>query len=116
MYIPLLDSLQSILKSDTTISEEDTLFATSNKVFCFVHQIFNGHKDEVKLNDFCDGEVYRTHPLFSVHSTAFQLFFYFDDLEVCNPLGSKSKIHKLSKCLDSSNGFIVEFMGKRLII
>lgn len=47
------------------------------------------------MNDFCDGEYFRSHSLFSKHRTALQIYFYFDELEVCNPLGSKAKKHKL---------------------
>ncbi len=39
--------------------------------------------------------MFRSHPLFSVHCDGLQLFLYYDDVEVCNPLGSKRKIHKL---------------------
>ena len=49
------------------------------------------------MSDFCDGKVYLGHPLFSAHSSALQIFFYYDDLEICNPLGSKAKVHKLSE-------------------
>ena len=65
----------------------------------FLHlQIENGHKSQTELlHDFCDGKVFSSHPLFSVHKDALQIFFYFDELEVCNPLGSKAKIHKLGK-------------------
>ena len=48
------------------------------------------------LSDFCDGAVFKSSPLFSIHFNGLQIFFYYDDLEVCNPLGSKMKIHKLS--------------------
>ena len=34
-------------------------------------------------------------PLFSLHGDALQIFLYFDELETCNSLGSKAKIHKL---------------------
>ena len=64
-------------------------------------QIENGHKSETGYRgDFCDGKVFSSHPLFSVHIDALQLFCYYDDLEVCNPLGSKAKIHKLGKFLN----------------
>lgn len=62
----------------------------------FGKQVLNGHRSS-NLSDFCDGKVYSEHPLFSVHSSALQVFFYFDDLEICNPLGSKAKVHKLSE-------------------
>ncbi len=47
------------------------------------------------MEDFCDGHVFQSHPLFTVHCHGLQLFLYYDDVEVCNPLGSKRKIHKL---------------------
>lgn len=30
-----------------------------------------------------------------MHTDALQIFLYYDELEICNPLGSKVKIHKL---------------------
>ena len=47
------------------------------------------------LEDYSDGDVHSSHPLFSVEKKALQLFLYYDEVEVCNPLGSKRKIHKL---------------------
>lgn len=75
-----------------------TFLERSGENVCALFQIERGHCNTTNLFDFCDGEVFRSHPLFSVHSTALQIFFYYDDLEVCNPLGSKTKTHKLSKC------------------
>ena len=47
------------------------------------------------MEDFCDGKTFKLHPLYSLHQKALQIFFYFDELELCNPLGSKTKTHKL---------------------
>ena len=55
-------------------------------------QIDKGHRSKV-LNNYCDGKNFSSHPLFSVHTSALQIFFYYDDLEVCHPSGSKAKIH-----------------------
>lgn len=54
----------------------------------------NGHKteDSTVIGDFCDGQKYLQ---VSTDHTALQIFLYFDDFEICNPLGSKSKKHKL---------------------
>ena len=49
-------------------------------------------------SDFCDGEAFKRNPLFSLHKDALQIMFYYDDLEICNPLGSKKSIHKLGIC------------------
>jgi len=47
------------------------------------------------MEDFCDGATFATHPLYSVNQNALQIFLYFDEVEYCNPLGSKTKTHKL---------------------
>lgn len=47
------------------------------------------------LADFCDGSLFKTHPLFQQFPGALQLILYFDELEVWNPLGSHSGVQKL---------------------
>lgn len=47
------------------------------------------------LEDFCDGELFKTHPLLSADPHAIQIVGYIDELEVCNPLGTHTKKHKL---------------------
>lgn len=47
------------------------------------------------LNDYCDGKCFREHPLFSADPVALQLMLYYDELELCNPLGSRRKKHKI---------------------
>lgn len=55
-----------------------------------------GHqRSDGLIGDFCDAAAYRTHPLFSLYHQALQIMLYYDDLEVCNPIGSRAKIHKL---------------------
>ena len=76
---------------------------TVNHQFCnlffsfdFGEQIKNGHVSKSNLiKDYCDGENCKRHPLFSVGANGLQLLIYYDNLEICNPLGSKRKIHKL---------------------
>ena len=47
------------------------------------------------MMDFCDTGYFKEHPLFSLYPDALQIQLYYDDLEVCNPLGSKTKTHKI---------------------
>ena len=47
------------------------------------------------MGDFCDGEQFKEHALFKDDPTALQICLYYDDLEICNALGSKTKKHKL---------------------
>ena len=50
-------------------------------------------------SDFCDGSFFKNHPLFSTEPNSFQIVAYFDKLEVCNPLGSRSGINRLGNLL-----------------
>ena len=47
------------------------------------------------IRDFCDGTEFQKSSLFSSDDTAFQLILYYDELELCNPLGSHKKKHKI---------------------
>ena len=49
------------------------------------------------MRDFCDGEAFRKHPIFGSDPYAMQIELYYDDADVCNPIGSKATIHKLGK-------------------
>ena len=57
----------------------------------------SNHSDHI--GDFCDGSFLKNHPLFSIEPNGFQIVAYFDELEVCNPLGSRSGINKLGNPL-----------------
>ena len=60
--------------------------------------MFWGHlRSDDYLSEFCDGSLFESHTLFQAFPDALQLIIYFDELEVCNPLGSHSGIHKLGK-------------------
>lgn len=47
------------------------------------------------LRDFCDGSAFRHHSLFGSYQNSLQIFLYYDDVEVVNPIGSHRKVHKL---------------------
>ena len=54
--------------------------------------MLQGHRrNEGLMSDYCDGTNFQTNPLFLTQSCAIQLMIYYDELEVCNPLGSKTK-------------------------
>ena len=50
------------------------------------------------LGDFCDGSLFKAHPLFSSDVHALQIIAYYDELEIVNPIVSYVKKHKLG-CL-----------------
>ena len=78
-YVPILDTLKRLL-NDTSVME-------------YVEHPHQRSDD--LLEDFCDVELVRNHPLFSSEPQALQIVAYFDELEVCNPLGTHTKKHKL---------------------
>ena len=48
------------------------------------------------IGDYCDGNRFKNHPLFSMDPYALQIFAFFDELELCNPFGTHVKKHKLA--------------------
>ena len=49
--------------------------------------------------DFCDSKHASSHALWGSETHALQIFLYFDELELCNPLGACRKMHKLGMYL-----------------
>ena len=80
-YVPLLSSLRSLL-SDPTIMDQ---------VEQSQHRV---HSDDI-IEDVCDGNTFKEHPIFSNDTSALQLITFYDELELCNPLGTHVKKHKL---------------------
>ena len=64
-----------------------------------------GHKSATHLSDYCDGSKYKSHPLFYVNPQALQICLYYNELEVCNPLGSKRTKHKIG--IDNKSLFLL---------
>lgn len=79
-YIPLIDNLRCIMQ---------------NKEICT--ELMKPHaRDDEYLSDFCDGTLFKGHSLFKEDPTALQIIAYFDEVEICNPLGSYRGVHKLA--------------------
>ena len=48
-------------------------------------QVHRSHQSsDGTLRDFCDGAIYKEHPLFSVNTKSLQLLFYYDEVEASN--------------------------------
>ena len=75
-YVPLLRSLQALL-SDSSVLDE-------------IHQFPSRVHTDGFIEDICDGELYKKHPIFSDDPLALQLIL------LCNPLGTHIKRHKLA--------------------
>ena len=71
-------------------------------------QVLQNHqRSDFLLGNYCDGTVYKSHPLFSQYSPVIQLILYYDDVEICNPLGSRAKKHKLGTTLVNDHTIIM---------
>lgn len=79
-YVSLLDSLANILALEDFQSE-------------VLHP--HGNQSDDQLGDFCDGTLFKSHPMFSSDPHALQVVAYYDEIEVVNPIGSYVKKHKL---------------------
>lgn len=81
-YVPLLDNLQTILRKNDFFSQNAA----------------DGSKPEDLLADVVDGDIYSSHKFFPGNRPAnrIMLQFYLDEFEICNPIGSKRGIHKLT--------------------
>lgn len=77
----------------------------STYVYTSMLKVLRGHqRSDGLLADYCDGTAYKSHPLFSRDHRSLQIMAYYDDIEVCNPLGSRAKKHKLGmllRCADN---------------
>ena len=68
----------------------------------------NRTSEDFVYRDFCDGSYVRNHPVLKLINDKLLISFYFDELEVANPLGSKRGKHKLGKSLYSLRVILCE--------
>ena len=59
-------------------------------------QSLNSHFSKgTVMRDYCDSPAFLDQPLFKDDSTALQIQLFYDDVEMANPLGANTKVHKL---------------------
>ena len=100
VYVPILKKLERLLENEDVITQVNTCNAYKKKYGQFIYHIYRGHSSQQSgvINDYCDGQNYRSHPLFSKSElVSLQIFLYYDDIEVVNPIGSHKTVHKLGK-------------------
>lgn len=79
-YVPILPTLQHIL-TDKDIAHEVLKKRPSSST---------------RYESFQDGEYFKQNPFFAVEEPRIALILYVDDFEVCNPLGTSRKKHKIT--------------------
>ena len=80
-YVPLLKSLRALLAYSTVMEEIEN----------FPERV----RTDGVLEDLCDGQLFKDHPLFSLDPTALQIIAFYGEVELCNPLGTHVKKRKL---------------------
>lgn len=78
-YIPILETLQFLLKNKSFLSLIRDDAKTNSPI----------------ISDYCHGSNFRNNSLFSENQPCLQIQLYFDEFETVNPLGSKTGGHKL---------------------
>ena len=101
-YVPILQSL-SVLLQDASVLEQ---------IDCLPERVHTDGTSE----DFCDGELFRSHPILSQDSRALQVIAFYDELELCNPLGTHVKTHKLGIVLFTLGNFHPRFRSSLRVI
>lgn len=79
-YVSLVRSLEQLLSHPMVLAMFDSGQRQSKDRFFY---------------DVIDGDIYKSHPLFSVRPNALQLIIYTDEIELCNPPGSRASKNKL---------------------
>lgn len=97
IYIPILESLQQLLANKKIAS------IILKKAKC---------SEKGVLYDICDGSIFQNDNYFKDHPDALVIILYHDELEVCNPLGSKAGIHKLDMFYYTLANFTPKFRSK----
>ena len=58
--------------------------------------IQNNQSQHRDIRDYCDGQAYKSNPLFREHPNASQIELYYDDFTPANTIGAHSRHNKIS--------------------
>ena len=78
MYVSLLDTLKRLLTHEDVLSH-----------------VLNTDKTNNPYDSFTSSDKFKKNKLFSSNPKALQIQLYVDDFQIVNPLGNKTKIHKI---------------------
>jgi hypothetical protein len=79
-YVPIIESLKLI------VGHEDIRKSIENE---------SASSQEGRLHSFIDAKSFKENSFFQRYPHAIRIILYYDDVEIVNPLGSKTIIHKL---------------------
>lgn len=88
--------IQSTLQYISIVRQLEVFFSQKeNSEMYFKFQAEHQCKDGV-YDHFCCGSLYKSKDFFRMNPTAVQLELAIDDFEICDPLASKSNVHKIT--------------------
>ena len=107
-YIPIIAVIQAMLHNNVIYEEVQIKCSNDMLTTCFILVILNyssilyfmqvmcgHHRDDDIVEDFCDSKLAKRHPLFGKDTTALQILLYYDEIEICNPIGASKTKHKI---------------------
>lgn len=81
--------------------------------YYFKHNSMQTHNcDEMKYSDFCCGTTFKNRDFFRDNPKCLKIQLYADEFEVCNPLQSKSGVHKMCGVYFTIRNLPREFSSK----
>ena len=94
-YVPLIDTIQFLFRNE----QMQTLYFQSK------------NRSDDKMSDYSHGSRFLSNPLSIVHPDFLQIQLYYDDVETTNPLGAKTKIHKMGAVYFIIRNLPLEFIS-----
>lgn len=88
--------IQSTLQIVSIISTLKSFFNRAENFEMYLKFQKEHRCEENVYKHFCCGQVYKSQAFFSENPNAIQLQLAIDDVEICDPLSSKSNMHKIS--------------------
>lgn len=85
-YVPILETLKCLFKDESVLKEYNLMT---------VHQDRDITGSKCCFSDIDDGLSFQTNELFKSETNSLSLILYQDAFEICNPLGSSKKKHKI---------------------
>ena len=109
IYIPILQTLQQIIKNESIRNEVVThrvyMYNVCTTLF-FLFQImkFDTCTSCDRFQFISDGWQAKEHEVpRGMYDCNFKILAYFDEIEICNPLGANTKVHKLGTVIFALN-------------
>lgn len=100
-YVPIVDTIRSLFLRDDF---RETFFETSE---AGKHQCVDG-----VYIDFCCGSVFKNSDFYQNNRFCLQIQIATDDFEICNPLQSKSGLHKICAIYFTIRNLPVEYLSR----